>query len=759
MARDGKELRTNRVILARTLTLLAVFGCAAFGALSVRLYNIQIRDHDYYEERAVEQQTRQTTIAASRGTIYDSNGKILAMSASVDTIFVSPSEARMYGEDPELIAGGLAEILGADKSSILEKLGDTASWYKVVKSKAEQETAQLVRAFKEEHGLKSIHLETDSKRYYPYSTLACQVIGFVGDENKGLEGLEAQFNDYLSGTNGAVVRLKTERGADLLFNDFEDYYDASDGNDVTLTIDANIQHYAEKHLAQAVEDYGIQNGGVCIVMNPKTGGLLAMANMGNYDLNDYLQVSEKDLAELASITDEAEYNEKLKEALFRQWRNKALSDTYEPGSVFKIITLAMALEEGVVHEDDVFYCGGGIPAGQIPGRTIPLNCWKSAGHGSQTLAQAVQNSCNVAFVNIGLKIGAQKFYEYIDAFGFFDKTGFDLPGESGSIWWADEVFKNPDNKSQLAAAAFGQTFNITPLQLITAVSATVNGGYLVRPHVVSQITSPDGEVLLTDDGAVVRQVISEETSRVIRKMLEGVVSEGTGSNARVKGYKVGGKTGTSTKTTREAEGKSKEYIVSFCGVAPADDPEVVVLLLLDNPSADTGIYISGGAMAAPVVGAILADVLPYLGISPQYTQEEIGELNVQVKKFEGRPPEEARASLEEAGLAARVVGGGGVVTAQLPAPGSIVPPGTKVILYAGEEPPDEETAAPDLRGKTYREAKAELERLGLFIRASGAPWSTDGAEVTTQSAPPGESVKYGSVVDVVLIDGSTLGVF
>ncbi|MDR2356831.1 MAG: PASTA domain-containing protein [Oscillospiraceae bacterium] len=757
MERGGAELKTNRVILGRTFVLLAVCGVIAFAALSVRLYDIQIRKHEYYEERAVEQQTRQTTIAASRGTIYDANGKILAMSASADTVFLSPYEMQLYGEDPEFVASGLSELLGVDKASILEKTLDTKSWYSTIKTKVEQETAEQVRAFKEEHGLKSIHLEADTKRYYPYGTLACQVIGFVGDENYGLEGLEAQFDSYLTGTNGAVVRLKTERGTDLLFNDFEDYYDASDGSDITLTIDSNIQHYVEKYLAQAIADYDIQNGGACIAMDPKTGRILALANEGKYDLNNYLEVSEKDRAELDLITDPEEYGTKLNEALLRQWRNKALSDTYEPGSVFKIITLAMALEEGVVHEDDTFYCGGAIPAEQIPGRTDPLKCWRSAGHGSQTLAQAMQNSCNVALVNIGMRIGAEKFYEYIDAFGFFERTGFDLPGESGSIWWRDEVFLDADNKSQLAAASFGQTFNITPIQLITAVSATVNGGYLVRPHVVEQITDQSGQVLLSDDSAVVRQVISSETSSIVRDILERVVSEGTGVNAHVSGYRIGGKTGTTTKTSEEAEGKPKEYIVSFCGVAPADDPEIIVLLLLDNPTNESGIYISGGAMAAPVVGGILSDVLPYMGIRPQYTEDEVKEMNIQVKKVEGYTVSDAQAVLESSGLAVRVVGGGDKVTGQLPAPGGTVSPGTRVIIYADAETPEGEVAAPDLGGKSYNAAKAQLEELGLFIRSSGAPASVGDVAVTTQSAPPDSSVKIGSIIDVVLIDRNTLG--
>ncbi|MDR2665321.1 MAG: PASTA domain-containing protein [Oscillospiraceae bacterium] len=758
MKRGGRILKTNRTILARTFVLLTVCGIVAFVALSFRLYKIQISGHAYYEELATQQQTRKATITASRGTVYDANGKILAMSASVDTVFISPREMEMYGEDPELIASGLAQLLDVDKASVLEKALDANSWYKTIKTKVEQETAQQLREFKTENNLRSIHLEPDSKRYYPYGSLACQVIGFVGDDNYGLEGLEAQFDSFLTGTNGSIVRLKTERGADLLFNDFENYYDASDGNDITLTIDSNIQHYVEKHLAQAVADYDIRSGGACIAIDPKTGRVLALANEGKYDLNNYLQVSEEDARELELITDGDEYKEKLREALFRQWRNKALSDTYEPGSVFKIITLAMALEEGVVSEDDTFYCAGDIPASRIPGRTKALNCWKATGHGTQTLAQALQNSCNVALVEMGMKIGAEKFYEYIEAFGFFEKTRFDLPGEGDSIWWTDNVFTNPDNKSQLAAASFGQTFNITPMQLITAVSAAVNGGYLVRPHVVGQITSPDGDVIMSSDGEVVRQVISADTSRAVREILESVVSVGTGKNASVKGYRVGGKTGTSTKTTAEVEG-TKEYIVSFCGVAPADDPQIVVLLLLDNPNPQQDIYVSGGAMAAPVVGAILSDVLPYMGIRPQYTQEEIAQLNIQVKNVVGMTSQQARETLEASGLSVRTVGGGGEVTGQLPAPGSVVSPGTQAIMYAGADVPGGTGAAPRLGGKTYLAAKKELEGAGLFIRSSGAPTSITGVTVTTQSVHAGESVGYGTVVDVVLIDRSTLGVF
>ncbi|MDR3278269.1 MAG: PASTA domain-containing protein [Oscillospiraceae bacterium] len=753
------EQKPNRTILGRTLFLLTVCGVAAFAVLVARLYKIQVVQHDEYESLALEQQTREATITASRGAIYDVNGKALAISASVETVFVSPYETRQYGEDKELIASNLAAILEVDRDSVLTKLNDTASWYKTIRTKIESDLAERVREFIKENNLKSVHLEPDSKRYYPYSSLACQVIGFVGTDNIGLEGLEAQLNPYLTGTNGRIVRLKNANGTDMLFTDFEDYYDARDGGDVTLTIDSTIQYYVEKRLAQAIEDYAIQKGAACIAMRPKTGEVLAMASFGNYDLNNYLELDAAVSEQLSLITDEEERKTAAREALYAQWRNKSLSDTYEPGSVFKIITLAMALEEGIVDENSTFFCGGSLTG--IPGRKEPLNCWKHAGHGTQTLSEAMQNSCNVALVSIGLRVGAETFYKYIDAFGFFDKTGFDLPGEGSSLWWPESLFYDQDNKSQLGAASYGQTFNITPLQMVTAISAAVNGGNLVQPHVVKQIADQEGNIVTANDTTVVRQVISERTSAQIREILEDVVKTGTGANAYVKGYRVGGKTGTSEKTAenlQKPEGAPKDYIVSFCGIAPIDDPEIVVLLLLDTPSSETGLYISGGVMAAPVAGGMMSDILPYLGIQPQYTPEEINELNVSVPKLTGKSLSEAESALSAQGLTYRTVGDGGDVTDQLPAANAVVSPGTKVILYTGGTQPDAGTVtAPDLTDKSYQSAKAALEAEGLFIRSTGALSSLSGVAVSMQSIPPGGEAAYGSVIEVTLVDKSIQG--
>ncbi|MDR2615446.1 MAG: PASTA domain-containing protein, partial [Oscillospiraceae bacterium] len=451
-----------------------------------------------------------------------------------------------------------------------------------------------------------------------------------------------------------------------------------------------------------------------------------------------------------------EYSAALAEARQRQWRNKAISDTYEPGSVFKIMTLAMALEEGLVDESSTFYCGGTHPG--VPGRVgAPYHCWKAQGHGTQTLSEAVQNSCNVAFIDIGLRVGAETFYKYIEAFGFFDKTGIDLSGESESIWWSPEIFTDPGNKTQLASASFGQTFNITPLQLITAVSAVVNGGNMYTPHIVERVTDADGNIVLNVEPELVRQVVSEQTSAVVRKILEKVVSEGTGKNAYVKGYRVGGKTGTTTDTVKEVAEGVKEYKVSFCGAAPMDDPRLVVLVLLDNPSPSTG-YISGGNMAAPTVGKIMSEALPYLGVAPQYTEEEASQLNVSVPKLGGKTAAEAEAALDKAGLSYKLVGGGETVTDQLPAPNASVSPGTKVVVYMGEKRPDEaDVAVPALAGLSYNEAKRALENAGLFIRSVGVPAMTSGAAVSVQSTPAGETAPMGAVVEVTLIDKSIQG--
>lgn len=753
----------NRMMLRRTLFLMSVCGIAAFLALGARLCQIQIFQHDEYEAAAIAQQVRETTVSAARGTIYDRNGAILAISAGVDTVYISPAEIERNNEDKEAIARGLAEILDADYETILKKAGNTKSWYEVVARKVEAETAELVRKFKAEGGYVGIKIESDTKRYYPNGSLASHVIGFVGLDNTGLGGIESRYDSLLSGENGYVMRSTTAAGTDMLYQSYEDYVDAHNGDSLTLTIDAVIQSYVEKHLAQAVEDYDIQNGAAAICMEVDTGAILSMVSLGNFDLNDYQTISAEAEAEIsAAAQSEEEYDELYALAQQQQWRNKAISDTYEPGSTFKIITLAMALEEGVVNENSSFYCGGSM---NVLGRGSPLKCWKYGGHGPQSLTQAVQHSCNVAFVNIGQLVGEEKFYEYAEGFGFIErtadtsqqltaKTGIDLGGESGSIWWSEDVFCNPENLSQLAAASFGQTFNITPIQLITVVSACVNGGRLMQPYLVQSVEDPQGNLVSQTEPQVVRQVVSEETSASVRRILEQVVSdqtEGTGHNAYVAGYRIGGKTGTSTKTTKEISGE-KEYIVSFIGFAPADDPEVAILVLLDDPSSESGIYISGGQMAAPVVGKMMADILPYLGYEPEYTDSELAAADKAMPELTGMSITQAKSALSESGLGCRVIGEGDTVTDQLPRAGAVIAAGSEVLLYAGQNPAPTTETMPDLRGLSYEAARQRLGELGLYLTAENGVTDPAAQLVSAQSTAPGEELAHGSVVGVTLYE-------
>lgn len=757
-------------MLRRTLFLMAVCGILAFLVLAARLYVLQIRDHEKYEELAVSQQLRETGSSAERGTIYDCNMNILAMSANVENVYLSPAEIAMYNEDVQLIADKLSEILNGDRAEILKKTENTGSWYVTVAKKVEKETADRVREFKKEYNIKGVRLESDTKRYYPYSSLACHVIGFVGTDNYGLDGIEAQYDSALCGVSGKYMRATNAYGTDLLFERFEGYTGAENGNDVVTTIDMTIQHYVEKSLYQAVEDYDIQNGAGAIAMDVKTGKILAMASVGSYDLNNFLDVSDEAKAAVSQAQTQEEQDKLLAEAQRLQWRNKTVSDTYEPGSTFKIITLSMALEEGKVSLDDSFYCSGSV---QVQGRTNPVRCWKSGGHGSQSLTQAVEHSCNAAFVNIGLRVGAKCFYEYCDAFGLLEltgdstqqltaKTGIDLGGESGSIWWSEDVFYSERNKSQLAAASFGQTFTITPIQLITAVSACVNGGYLMQPYVVESLLDADGNTVYNHKPTVIRQVISEQTSKTVCSILEQVVgdpNEGTGRNAAIAGYRIGGKTGTSEKVSVEAQTGNKEYIVSFVGFAPAQDPQIALLVLLDTPGSGSGVYISGGQMAAPTVGRMFSDILPYMGIEPEYDAESNEFTDRAVPGVKGLDLQSAKAKLSDSGFSCKIIGSGGNVRAQLPSAGSVIANGSTVLLYTDALPTEDKKAVPYLTGMSYSEAADELEKYGLFIHSNTPVNDASEQRILTQSIKNKSEVKSGTVIDVTLVssDDSMLG--
>ena len=734
--------RANRIIQTRSFVLMILMGVVMFVLLFFRLFDLQITRHEELQSKAVNQQTRRTVVTASRGTIYDTAGNILAISSSAETIILSPLEINNALNDTEnpvtwtkdSLAAGLAEILGKDAASIRKRMDNVKSQYELIQLRADEEVAAKVRAYVEENKISGVHLVADTKRYYPYGSLAAQVIGFVGDDNTGLYGLEAYYEEELEGQSGLVISAKDQAENDMLYT-YEQYFAAKNGSDLTLTLDTTIQYYLEKGLEAMTDKFSAANGASGIVMNAKTGGIMAMASYPNYDLNDFLTVSDQTLQERIERGENT-----LAEMQLLQWRNKALNDTYEPGSTFKILTLSAALEEGVVDKTTTVNCGGSV---NISGYTI--HCSNKNGHGLQTLVQSVGNSCNPAFINYGLRIGSEKFYEYMRSFGLMNTTGIDLGGEAVGVFAADSSFTQLD----LACYAFGQNFTVTPLTLIAAQAACVNGGYLHTPYLVERITDSDGNVTYRHDSTPVRQVISEQTSATVRECLEYVVASGTGKNGQVAGYRIGGKTGTADK------GQTGDVVVSFLCFAPADDPQVIMLITMDTPSRATGTYVSGGNMVAPTASTVMAEILPYLGIEPSYSAEELLGMDTTVPNVIGSTVEQAKEKLKERALSYKIVGDGDTITDQTPAGGAIIPGKSTVILYASAAKPTDKCVVPHLLGKTPSEANTAATAAGLLIRFSGTTGSESSAiRVLSQSIDEGTEVDAGTVITVQLGDTS-----
>ena len=734
--------RANRIIQTRSFVLMILMGVVMFVLLFFRLFDLQITRHEELQSKAVNQQTRRTVVTASRGTIYDTAGNILAISSSAETIILSPLEINNALNDTEnpvtwtkdSLAAGLAEILGKDAASIRKRMDNVKSQYELIQLRADEEVAAKVRAYVEENKISGVHLVADTKRYYPYGSLAAQVIGFVGDDNTGLYGLEAYYEEELEGQSGLVISAKDQAENDMLYT-YEQYFAAKNGSDLTLTLDTTIQYYLEKGIESMVDKFSAANGASGIVMDAKTGGILAMASYPNYDLNDFLTVSDQTLQERIERGESTVADMQL-----LQWRNKALNDTYEPGSTFKILTLSAALEEGVVDKTTTVNCGGSV---NISGYTI--HCSNKNGHGLQTLVQSVGNSCNPAFINYGLRIGSEKFYEYMRSFGLMNTTGIDLGGEAVGVFAADSSFTQLD----LACYAFGQNFTVTPLTLISAQAACVNGGYLHTPYLVERITDSDGNVTYRHDSTPVRQVISEQTSATVRECLEYVVASGTGKNGQVAGYRIGGKTGTADK------GQTGDVVVSFLCFAPADDPQVIMLITMDTPSRATGTYVSGGNMVAPTASTIMAEILPYLGIEPSYSAEELLGMDTTVPNVIGSTVEQAKEKLKERALSYKIVGDGDTITDQTPAGGAIIPGKSTVLLYASAAKPTDKCVVPHLLGKTPSEANTAATAAGLLIRFSGTTGSESSAiRVLSQSIDEGTEVDAGTVITVQLGDTS-----
>ena len=728
--KDESIRRANRVIQTRTFVLMLIMGIGMFFLLFFKLYNLQITRHEELQAKAVSQQTRSSVVTASRGAIYDASGNILAISSTAETIFLSPKEindALNDEENPvawtkEVLAAALAKILDVSEEGILKKMARTDSMYEVLKFRVEEDIADQVRQYINDNKVKGVYLTTDAKRYYPYGDLAAQVIGFVGVDYTGLFGLEAEYDKELQGQSGLVVTAKANQQNDLLY-EYSQYFDPENGDELQVTLEATVQYYLEKGMKDMCDAYSPANGATGIVLDVRNGGILAMASFPNYDLNDYATVTDKTLLEQM---ERGELDEEG--AQQKQWRNKALNDTYEPGSTFKILTLSAALEEGLIDKTTSVNCSGSV---NISGHTI--HCSNKAGHGLQNLEQTVGNSCNPAFISYGLKLGTEKFYQYMRSFGIMSATGVDLGGEATGVFAADANFTQLD----LACYAFGQNFTVTPLALIAAQAACVNGGYLYTPHFAQQITDSDGNVIWQHDDTPVRQVISEETSATVREC----------KNGQVAGYRIGGKTGTADK------GQSGDVVVSFLCFAPADDPQIMMLITMDTPSRSTGTYVSGGNMVAPYSSAIMAEILPYLGIEPSYSAEELMGVDTTVPNVIGMSVEEAKDRLKERGFACKVEGDGETITDQTPVGGAIIPGKSTVVLYAGAEKPDKMCTVPSLVGRTAAEANTAATNAGLLIRFTGTTSSESNTVlVFSQELEAGTEVPAGTVITVRLGD-------
>ena len=771
MAKPAKKQEYNRIRRdsgqhRRIRNTALVLGVLAFIPVCVQFYTLMVRDYDYYARLALRNQTRTTAVTADRGIIYDRNMNILACSQSVENVYLDPHELKQSKADISAISEKLGEILNIEPQWISEQAKDTKMRYKQIASRIDEETATKIRNYINEENIAGIHLEPNSQRYYPYGTLAAQVIGFTNASNTGSEGIEAAYNSYLEGSVGSVITTKGNNEMDMPFS-YENYVSSKQGNSVVLTLDMTVQACLEKQIEQAVARYDVKNGAFGMVMDVNTGEILAMATYGSYDPNNYMDVQdEKTAAELEKLRGQyllhpedsvaytegkKAYQQALNAALLKQWRNRCISDGYEPGSTFKVMTMAAALDCGAITLDTAFHCSG---AEQIPGRAQRLHCWRSTGHGAQKTPQALQNSCNLAFAHIALKLGGERFYSYIEKFGILEKTGIDLSGESKGVFFSKELVTDTDKwgTASLTSGSFGQTFKLTPLQLIRGIAAVVNGGYLLEPYVVSQVMDADGNVVLEQQPTVLRRVISEETSKTMRTLMESVVVEGTAKNAQVAGFSIGGKTGTSEKIDVFDENgqRVQDKIVSFVGVAPMDDPQYIVLVALDTPSRSTGIYISGGVMAAPTVGAVMADILPYLEVSRNYGPEDAAGQSITVSDFSGMTQKEAEKELKNLGLTAQFIGSGEQIAGQIPEAGNMVPGNSQVLLYLGQEPEIRQVTVPDFTGMTRQQASDAAGLLGLYILVTGN--GAMDAVVTAQSQPMNTQVVVGTTIKLEFAD-------
>ena len=735
---------STRSMRQRALSIVLFITVFLFGASGINLMKYMLFDSSFYQKKATMQQLQDTEISAKRGDIYDRNMEVLATSATAYTVYITPQDIK-DDDTAKLLAKGLSELLDVEYDKVYSATKKT-TYYEKIKTKVDQALANKVRTFISENKLGAIvGLDEGSKRYYPNDNLASTILGFVGADNQGLNGLESYYDDMLKGVPGRVIAAKNATGADMPFS-YEKVVDAQTGNSLVLTIDSYIQYVAEKYLEEAVSQYSCNERGCVIVMDPKTGEIYAMATKPDYNPNTPFTIYDAKTAEAIEELTGDERTKAISDAQQKQWRNKAICDTYEPGSVFKIVTGSAAYEESKISKNSTFNCSGKI---NIAGTTY--NCHKHSGHGHQNLAGAFQNSCNPAFIQIGQMLGTELFFKYFQAYGLTEKTGIDLPGEASTVAGVSYHDISTMSIVDLASESFGQGFNVTPIQLATAVCASVNGGYLVKPHVVKKVVDSEGNTVKKIEKTVKRQVISAETSKAICSFLEGVVTEGSGKNSYVAGYRVGGKTGTSQKLAQSNADGVKRLVASFCGVAPCDEAQLVCLVVLDEPNAPV---VYGGTLAAPVAGKIFADVLPYLGVEAVYTEEELKNIDIAVPSAVGKQIDDAKRLFESSGISVKTVGNGEKVVRQLPSAGHLISRGGTVVLYT-DDIENTKVTVPDFSGYSISGANSLASQHQLNITLSGVTGENSGATAYSQSIAPGEKVDMGTIITVSFRVSST----
>jgi stage V sporulation protein D (sporulation-specific penicillin-binding protein) len=728
----------------RTAILILLILVLGFGAAVLRLTYLTTIQSSELQESAVDLQLADTTVSAKRGTIYDSNGNVLAESASVWQVVMSPVNFK-NDKQRQAAAKGLSEIFDLEYNDVLDDTKQQ-SHYVVVKRRIEsderEKVLELIDTLKKDYSCSGvIQLLDDYKRYYPKNSLASSVIGFTGSDDQGLEGIEYEYDSYLSGTPGRIITAQNARGTDMPFR-YEQNVESEDGNNVYLTIDETIQSICEKYMQKGVEDNNVLNKGVCIAMDVNTGAILAMVTTDGYDLNNPYELSAKDKKKIKS-TPKKKQAEAESAALSNMWRNKAVADTYMPGSVFKMCVASAALEENLVNEKTSFTCTGSI---SVEGETI--HCSNISGHGTQNFVEVISNSCNPAFIQIGQMLGAGKFRQYYQGFGFSDKTGIDLPGEAEDSFWKEGKMGGVD----LAVASFGQNFTITPIQMITACAAVSNGGYVVQPHVVSKITDSKGNVIKTVDKKVKRQVISDDTSKKMNEYLEYNTERQGAAAGYISGYKVAGKTGTTEKrgVTKFESSFSEDYISSFCGYAPADDPQIAMLVFFDTPDGDA---YYGSQVSSPVFINIMSEVLPYLDVKTSYTDEELGYVDASAGDYTGVSIDEAKTAVEADGFTATVKGNGSTVISQIPTVSSGLQKGGSIVLYTDSNSQSETVSVPSLIGLSPDEVNNVASAYGLNVSFSGA--TTSSGTSSSQNIEAGTSVSPGTVITVSFADSSS----